>query len=83
MQEGAGMAEDFGRYWVAGLIMAVATGFINTLTYIIGTWRPNFYPEWILGLLTGIAGIAMFILVPWIYGRLVELVYIHFISGEG
>jgi len=76
------MAEDFGRYWVAGLIMAVAGGMLNTLTYIIGTWRPEQYPEWLLGILTGAIGVIMFILVPWIYGHLVEFIYTRFIAGS-
>ena len=75
-----GFKENFGRYWVAGLIFAIITGTINTLTSIIGNYNPEFHPEWITGAVTGAVGVLLFIFIPWIYGKLIEAIYLKLIG---
>lgn len=75
-----GIWKNFGNYWVAGLIFAVITGTINTITSIISRYQPDIQPLWVWGAVTAIVGVALFILVPWIYGHLIEIIYIKFIK---
>jgi hypothetical protein len=75
-----GLGEHFGRYWVAGLVFAIITGTVNTLTSITGNYSSGLRPEWFAGVVTGAVGILLFILVPWIYGRLIEVIYLKLIK---
>lgn len=75
--------KNFGKYWLAGLIFLFIAGAIQWVTsYWGGLVNLYFQPGWLWGLIVGLAGILMLIFIPWIYGRLMEWVYLNFIKKE-
>jgi len=75
--------KDFSKYWIAGLIFALILGAIQLLiSYLDSFIRSRFQPGWLWGLVMGIMGIIILIFVPWIYGRLIEWIYVDFILKE-
>lgn len=75
--------KDFSKYWIAGLIFALILGAIQLLISYLGSFiRSTFQPGWMWGLVIGIMGIIILIFVPWIYGRIIEWIYLNFILKE-
>jgi hypothetical protein len=71
--------KNFGKYWVTGIVFAFIT---SAIQWIISYYRVVATmiqpPAWLFYLLIGVAGILIFIFVPWIYGRLIEWFYLNF-----
>jgi len=74
--------KNFGKYWVTGIVFGIITSAIQWLIsyYRVATTLIVQPPAWLWYLLIGIAGILIFIFVPWIYGRLIEWFYLNFID---
>jgi hypothetical protein len=64
--------EGFGRYWWAGLIFSIIFGAITTVLNFFSTnitsYALNLLPGLTGGLLLLMAGILIFIFLPWIVG---------------
>jgi hypothetical protein len=69
--------EGFGKTWLSGIIMFAVVGIANSL---LSYWNLASYMN--LGLvwqvLFGILGIILFIVVPWIYGKILKIIYEQF-----
>ena len=71
--------KNFGKFWVPGLILAAIIGAFNWLiSYLSLALYFSFQPAWLWQILIGIAGLLIFIFVPWIYGRLIKWMYENF-----
>ncbi|MGZ4857407.1 MAG: hypothetical protein ACXVZU_03465 [Methanobacteriaceae archaeon] len=75
--------KNFGKYWVGGIILAFIAGAIQWVTsYLSVAVKLTVQPAWLWYLLIGVVGILIFIFVPWIYGRIIEWLYLNFISKK-
>ncbi len=78
--------ENFGKYWLAGLIFSIIFGVITTVLNFfsanIAIQVMNLLPGLISGLLLLVTGILIFIFVPWMVGRLVVWIYWEFIDKK-
>jgi len=75
--------KNFGKYWVAGIILAFFASAIQYVTSYLGVAaKLTVQPTWFWYLLMGVAGVLIFIFVPWIYGRLIEWLYLNFITKK-
>ena len=70
--------EGFGKLWISGLLMIAAVGVANwLLSYLKILDYVNLGLTW--QLLIGILGIVLLIILPWIYGNILKIIYEHFI----
>ncbi len=80
------LKENFGKYWLAGLIFSallwLITTFLNFIQSNISNYAAGFLPGLIGGLILLIIGGLAFIFVPWIGGRLLRWVYQEFIGKK-
>ena len=73
--------DGFGKTWLSGLLMIVAIGVANwLLSYLDVATYMNMGFLW--QVLIGIFGIILLILVPWIYGNILKLIYEYFNLGK-
>jgi hypothetical protein len=74
-----GIRNNFGKFWVPGLILAAIIGAFNWLiSYLNLALYWYFQPPWLWQLLIGIIGLLIFIFVPWIYGHIIKALYEKF-----
>ena len=70
---------NFGKFWVPGLILAALVGAFNWLiSYLNMFLYWYFQSPWLWQLLIGITGLLVFIFVPWIYGHIIKVLYEKF-----
>ncbi len=69
--------KSFGKYWIAGLLMLGTAGILNWLiSYLNVVNYSNLSLSW--QLLIWISGIILILVVPWIYGHILKLIYEYF-----